>query len=1049
MTRLHRLSLPAAALAAICTLTGIAHAELRYRTVDALPIYRKTVQLTAGSHSFKTLNLNPAGAYNCASPDTFLVVTKPNGTQVYNDDCTTSAGPSCLTASNASVGNWTVTVFAKEPTPIVIGQGAVAAGGVGALGAGGAVAQGAGGGGQQATQDHCGYADVKIDTTTHATQVLFGGEHVKFSAPALASGTYDFETVNLPNGADHSVLLAYNATWTQLGFDNTSGIGNSGRLQVAVPSSGTIRFIVGSYAEAASGRAAFIVNDCLDQFHLDGNPQVTCYGLGKDSDRDGLSNALEIEMGTTATDPDSDGDGLFDYFETYGRISPFLGADIELVRYGASPRRRDIFLELDREQNPAGTIRLPPTATEVMQFLEYVYEDVPSIAANLDGTKTIAVHVDTGSSCGNRPDLCGDWGGSELLRTGVDIDANVQTYVATYSLFKQHMEPIRLGLFKYGLFTVAGVGRTGTEMSIRAERMPMVAHELGHTYGLTHSGVDINADGKLLNYAPAYPSLMSYVYSYKYAGLNPKYTNLVDPSGLSCGHLSAGTVPAMDAPVEVGFMPGASTSHLTDATYGFSSAGGSASDLDLNRDGRLSTSPTLIDGAPIRNKYQGGGWPDSIGVQSIPDPIAQGAGKCDPAAGGCPVGGPSLAARAIDSPPIGKISELYGFVPYRHANGQTYPDQFTKIEDTVNGAQTTSWAYSQGVAFAGHAGGEPASAVVVAGSSPRMLLLYPNTSGVLYYRLFDPRFPASGNWLPVPGWPAGVSVRNSTISNANAAGKYSIAFRHASNPNTGASTYVATFDAVGLAWVGGPQLQAGLDSMFTPGLAFAPDGQLFAAVVDVNSRKLAILERSVGAWAFRGDIDSGLSSSPGAGSVNLVFQPLLDQLGNSFADGSGQLVAYWTEAGNTVGDANKDNWNLRRATLGGFISPTARIIAPLVVRQPTGLERPQAGQDIAIARYGNRIGALYIATLWGAAVDVAKGIEWIPNALNALPGFVGDVDTDDANVISGKMCKTLWGQVKGVDAGCYCDTMYPCQFALQYYTPSPMVDEQCPDPAAP
>ncbi|MBI4605399.1 MAG: hypothetical protein HY721_25830, partial [Planctomycetes bacterium] len=64
-----------------------------------------------------------------------------------------------------------------------------------------------------------------------------------------------------------------------------------------------------------------------------------------DSDRDGLADSQERSLGTDPSDPDTDGDGLLDGWEVDGYWS--AGSFEPLPAYGASPTRKDVFVEID------------------------------------------------------------------------------------------------------------------------------------------------------------------------------------------------------------------------------------------------------------------------------------------------------------------------------------------------------------------------------------------------------------------------------------------------------------------------------------------------------------------------------------------------------------------------------------------------------------------------------------------------------------------------------------------------------------------------------
>ncbi|MFH0901576.1 MAG: hypothetical protein V2A73_13190, partial [Pseudomonadota bacterium] len=140
---------------------------------------------------------------------------------------------------------------------------------------------------------------------------------------------------------------------------------------------------------------------------------------------------------------------------------------------------------------------------------------------------------------------------------------------------------------------------------------------------------------------------------------------------------------------------------------------------------------------------------------------------------------------------------------------------------------------------------------------------------------------------------------------------------------------------------GGPQRQVGetgsdlLESYFTPGIALAPDNNIYMAVVEtaLPHRYLKFYQRdknSVGAWQEVTDLGE-LDTELGMGGippmlpldmrqrVTLLFLPYRGTCESVFVDGSGFLAAFWN-SGNPWGD--DDSWHVLRAYTTGYVSPS-------------------------------------------------------------------------------------------------------------------------------
>lgn len=238
---------------------------------------------------------------------------------------------------------------------------------------------------------------------------------------------------------------------------------------------------------------------------------------GADRDGDGLGAQLEHALGTcdAADDPgcarsllaeyyrrvpratrDSDRDGLSDGDELFGVAHEPL---LDLPRFGADPRHKDVFVEVDHNKRvePPGVLESDLVAIRAL----FARGSAASLR-NPDQLPGIAVHFDVGFEPKDPAlaDLFGAWGGSGLSHGDYKVAR------------RQDFSKARAHFFRYAVLTRGGIGQSsGDALGINRDlnRVTLLAHELAHTLGLKHEG---HPSWGAYNCKPNHRSIINYAY---------------------------------------------------------------------------------------------------------------------------------------------------------------------------------------------------------------------------------------------------------------------------------------------------------------------------------------------------------------------------------------------------------------------------------------------------------------------------------------------------------------------------------------------------------
>ncbi|CAN5516379.1 hypothetical protein BH23CHL2_BH23CHL2_05540 [soil metagenome] len=396
-------------------------------------------------------------------------------------------------------------------------------------------------------QETAGTADLLKNGEVWKTGVPFAGWHTAFEG--LEPGE-QLRSVHRPGGkgSTHRIYVINQRNDLSITLRAVGGGPNGAAIANLGQDSRMHAVIVGVGSVAAEEQALLLRNDVMDDGDGDGLGKWLEAALGTCSSLSGFVRGVdgyEFDCSLAADPRDTDGDGISDGLEVFGRlvdnqvvatdstlagVPAYPGGDVvasfqshlNLPMWGADPRHKDLFIEVDFMQRSPGEMPQKMTPAVARQFAAY-YQDTldnphPLVdlyravsLLNPDGKRGINTHLDIGVAPETPDDatIYGDWGGYNAVPPVQNAEGE---WVGDnpHTAWQFNMNEARRGVFRYILAYPGGGGQNPINSFAASGPLNsawVLAHEFAHAMGLDHGG----KPGEFQpNCKPNYQSLLNY-----------------------------------------------------------------------------------------------------------------------------------------------------------------------------------------------------------------------------------------------------------------------------------------------------------------------------------------------------------------------------------------------------------------------------------------------------------------------------------------------------------------------------------------------------------
>lgn len=697
-----------------------------------------------------------------------------------------------------------------------------------------------------------------------------------------------------PRAATDPLLLLLDPSSGRLkDLDDDSGVELGARLAVGQADAVAL---VGALRAGDDGGVRLVVDDAASG----------------DTDGDGLGDGLEaalclcdgkhktvcgFDCSAAVTPQDSDGDGLRDDLELLGLAHanfPQL-----LPRWGADPRHKDLFVEIDladwtdTKKNPPERHLGRTLTTTDAHAASRVFAALTAMR-NPDGADGIDLHLDLGHPCGASPlgvdAVCG-----ELCALGADgvRRCGQSKHPGPPTSRRDGLAPGRRHLFHVAVADcqIAGQapGAAADHLEFDCDRVTAMVHELGHNLGLSHHyGLPSTGGG---NCKPSYPSVMNYAFSDRFSGgRQPQFS---DGSLVGAGDLDP---LDLDETKPLGG-PTARVGWLAERPFYYTlhdcAAPGVGCKVDFNRDGQLDPAVrAYLSPMPNYGYICAGHHGNTQDVEDLP-------------AGAAASAGPAAAELRRQGAEGTLVDALYAVVPVAQAHGAGL--MLNHTFDGVGGWQ--GWQPVPGGPLRVDA--QPAALTVSDGAGQRLIIAACRAGAQPVVQASVDAKGALSPLAEIPGQPAWLRCRDVTLARV---GVDLVLLVRDARPAGGDRVYISWRRPTG--WSGSIvplTLSSGapLRSTVTPAAAAGPDGRLYIMTADPDPPpgtgpvgRLHLYSGAGLSSSFKLEDEelSGVRFEDGTPDHEhvpwsrpaMAFVPHLDGQGRPLSAGRGYLAVWWT-----------------------------------------------------------------------------------------------------------------------------------------------------------